>query len=907
MDSPYPVGDASSLVNLNTTPNSAGFASPIPLNPEKKPTQLRRRVVRQRAKPPYQDPDENSDVGHDHGNAGKLPARQPRLAVTARPISCSNVFEYDSKPPTIASSSVFFSDKDEHEFKETNCNPERDRNAPSVNLPDMAGSASQSPGSSTTSNPKKQGFFDMLDLTSNASGPALVSNNQKISSAMRGTVPDIGQDHDYETNALTHPAINTLAQLPVLELDPHDPFDDDDQNVNPFSLTAVPPSRGNSPPTATTVLKGAIRKQPTKNAAKQPKQQNSRKAAQRQRRSSSTSEHNDGDINAVGSDIDEQEGTNCNIMPPQTNFKPLQSPINPNLAATQDIMMVESSTSSSFVDDDDMGDGDFEPTSTLSPRVDDTHQPKTRAVTQGGTNKNASKTPNPLKAVDTNSRRREGKEKSAIVDLLAQAEPKEQPKQVAKAYVAKNTRVSKAEVEAKPKTQVKKATAPVTSVTPKSHQASTRRQAARPQVSGENLQHENDATASKPVTSKTRRRKAGGVGKPDPARQADIDSVNGPRNDNIVAFGRDGPKNAGKSQKPTNAPVLRSPDRSDIPAGNDKIHVPTKPDSVNLAPKVRKQRPTRKEAMLRNHFAELDCLPPQRQTTEGNVHDLPISGADHEDCVAELVHEDGAHDKSSPKPTGTSRAYIDNDAAAAEEWEMKCADDGEEISIMEPSAGEFDSGVYVGNNHQYVPAYGGQEYPATQQTNFLQRNDPAPDAKGAIAAKRPFGTVTSLMECEPLAKKPKHEAVDTVPNSPDEESSNSTDASRIMAVNSSDDVFDTNNEVIGRAKETTFVQRCIGNGSKHYSPVKAIARKSEQQRPAKECSAVHRDERAQQVQTPDNVAQRVLAAISAPENVPRASHDASHTKPGTGSNSGLLEQPMTGNVDDLRRAWSTLR
>ncbi|ROV96563.1 hypothetical protein VMCG_07805 [Cytospora schulzeri] len=912
MDSPEPLGDVSSVtLRPGITPNSEVFASPVPVPSQKNRPQRGRRAVNQKAKPSFIDENDTSDDAQGQGDGGSLLIKRPLRDVARR---TTEFPRYPKGFKTKPTNPVPEPDTDPNEGVMLELDIHKvDSRPASVSAPE--------PELDDTSVDSEVPMGRGIPITtSTAASPVSHEQKEEMTSNVRG--PSNMEPDGGNTPGKRMPVPNTKVKLPALELEVDEPTDHG-QHGNAFSLSALPPSTGNSPVAVKTERKKASKKRSAKEVAKQPRKKAVKQVTQHREIAttsqsktgrvapdergveSSSNGEDDKEDALIGSCLQEQ-GLVRPTMPRQATFKPLKSPVNTHLAATQDLISISSDMSDEFDEDDAEEDDDFVPTRSLDVEKDASVHPKTRAATQHGAVKDTCKSSNTSKARVVNSQPRERQKKPPSDDCATELEPKAPSNKVPQIMGVDKTRVG----------------------------GTTVRQ----------MEQVMDTTST---TSAPNQAKDGGIDKPEHARQADEVTVEPPRKTNIITFGRGGPQNAGKAQKTAKAPVRRSPDRQALTSTEDEAPVAIPPESAPAPHEQWVQKATNAEAT--RHSTSLHDssgsqsntkprLAPHRGNRDMNDYVLDVE-ADREDGDSERVYE-GQTRSDERLLNGTpdedmSDAY---DAAASDEVIFDFTDDGNAMGVLElPTENISSVALPDTSNNQKLLAHEHKTAVVSPQT--FSRNIPtragAYDqfAAGLMAFKHPFrgdeitsraahttnpvpgfkrclqstfpssnqrlpGTIAPPMDIESVAKKPRFEAVRSASNSQDENCVNGPAASRTPARDSSDDVFYQERQC-EPIKRTAFVRNCINNEQKDHGATRLEAMSKVRDHHVGYNSPTNHRQRARALQQPDSVAKKVLAAISAPE-VNASTLSSSHSDPGLDF---VHDGERIPDVDDRERAW----
>ncbi|KAK7730571.1 hypothetical protein SLS53_008961 [Cytospora paraplurivora] len=793
---------------------------------------------------------------------------------------------------------------------------------------------------------RRKGILELV--SNNTTSPQPHQRKQRLASDMRGaSVFDIdmtGKNVDTFTSRKppakpkVAPERNTYEQ------------GDDDHGSNLFSPSAVPLSRGNSPGATKTKRKTATKRKPKRNMEeKPPTKQLSEQASERQSQPtrakakprrivpvqkpldlSSGGESSKGGARTVASDLQEEEQKPIGpSMPRQASFKPLKSPINPHLAATQDLVQSSYDASDSPEEQENMGEEDFEPTSTFSPPKVRVAHPKTRAAAQSVEGKAASDNCSNPKGGDTKPQRRAGVGKPATDDTAVEAELKRVPKQSTEAATAAKTPAG--ETNDGSRTQLKKELGSAIAAPSQTNKTNRAKQPANSRVSGSKRQPKKNALISKPAQAQINRAELGY------SSQADHPTAKFPRHPNTDKLGLDVVDGRSRSKRIGDASISQA---RNVEASTT--------DQANIDKESRKQGP------IKSHPTRPHDPVPDPNDSRGNVQGHSVNhrapGADADDEYGESTWED---------QTGVSTTFVnltsDGQEATAPDERAFGYTDGRDIKHMEGhSVGAAGSIALAGNKNRStviehnipvvrqvnrsplkshpVPTHSHMQYATSfnplkrsfPMDNGASRRTDANDQSGrsiqsytrsvfpANLTPRPTDTVVTPINHEPVAKKRRFEVVDTAANSQNDNLVSGSAVPCMLSNDGGDDVFGPQ-EQGGLAKRTAFVRRCISNQPGDNDPVRARAETTVQGQPADHITAPGQyQQRARVLQKPDYVAQKILAAINTPAAaegpVCQSSNETLDMEQAPDRNCGVPEQPRFPHVpivDDRKEAWKT--
>ncbi|ROV90401.1 hypothetical protein VPNG_10022 [Cytospora leucostoma] len=996
MDSPLLADDASSLPRSpDITPKPAGLASPVPV-PSNKNSNRQRRVIRQRAKTPFHDSEDSNDDGKEREEDGRQPTRRPRREVTMAQTMFSELSNINSKPtspaakPETHSDSVLLREVSDFQSKASTPAPETATNSrynlfseaadidsrASVALPDqneddtspphaVKSGASRQTGEyrrsseAYSSQPEDRRRKGILELVSNnTTSPQPHQRKQRLASDMRGA--------SFLNTDMTGKNVNTFtSRKPVAktkgapERDTYEQ-EDDDQGSNPFSPSAVPPSRGNSPGATKTKRKPASkRKAQRKPAPEQTTKQLVEEASQRQSQPtkakakprrvapvqkpldpSSGGESSKGGASTAASDLQEEEEKSIGpCMPRKANFKPLKSPINPDLAATQDLAQSRYDASESPEEEDNMGDDNFEPTSTLSPPQESGAHPKTRATAQSVEGKAARKNCSILKGRDTKSQRRAAKGKPATDDTAIKAELKTIPNQSTEVVTAAKTFASVTDDGLK--TQLKKELGSATAAPSQTNKTNRAKQPAKSRVSGSKGQPKKNALISKPAQAQTDR------AEPGHGSQDDHSTTGFPPCPNTDEIDLDVLEGCRKSKRIGAASVSQAGNVEALTTDQVKIKTVEKELGKQIPIKTHPRRPR-------------DPVPDPNDPGE-DVQDHPVKhrapGADRSLVVADADEygESVWEDQTGLSTTFVNLTSDDQEATPPDEGAFGYTDGRDFEDCEGRSVGATGTIALAGNKNRSnviehnipavlqvnrspskshpFPKYSQMQYATSlhplkrcfpTDDGASRRKDPNDRRRPSIQSQtrsvfpasltpRPTDTVVTPINHEPVAKKRRIEVVDTAANSQNDNCVSGSAVPYMPSSDGGDDVFRPQKQS-GLAKRTAFVRKCISNQPDDNDPVRVRAELPVQGQPADHITAPSQyQQRDRVLQEPDYVAQKMLAAINAPvaaaEGLMRqSSYDDLDIEQAPDRDSGVSEKsrfPQVPNVDDRKEAWKT--
>lgn len=985
MDSPDPLDNASSRhVPPEGTPNSDFFASPVPVPSTRNPTRTARRAGHRRAKPSFFDLDDINDDSNDvqgHDDQDKPPTTGPRNDITPDRLFGSSNF--NSAVSTSATRSGIHSRREET----PNLGLLLDLEAPAtvlVPVPPASDNDNQddhhdsfrpeSPLVSRQSTKRGQQNSSMRKDTlyvapTSSDVEPRHPMQQKIAAAMHGTSVLDSNDTDLNENPSSQMkrVARSKVKLPPLDLETHGP-DDGDSNVDVFSLSAVPQSRGNSPAAVKMRRKTATKRQSTKAPGQQPRKEPAKQSARRQKKPRTSqakprkavpvkqspplsSSGPDYEEDLGGSDLQGDERPCRPTTPRPAKFNPLKSPVNQDLDPTQDIITIHSSSSESFDYGDDIGDDDFVPTSSLVPSKTDPIHSKTRSATQGGPAKDTRKNLKDSKAEDVNTQQRETKI-LPLDDDVPGLKPKARSKQLSNAVAADKGHAD--ETDARPKTRLNKVSVAASSVLSQAKQADTSRHAAGFRAAASNLPFGKSAALSTPPTYKSGQTKSRGVDKPHHAHQADSTNSEHSRHVNIVSFDQNGPKIDRWPQRTAKAAILKLPDQNVFPSTEDEASTTAKAKSTTVEEDVRKQQPnnaatakpfpplrnlTKKRRNLQQHYA-------QNEATGGADRPLLAAMGDAHVGVSETMNEERAGTSQTlMSVTSEGKIFDDRGTATSDEGLLIYPEDDNVIGILEPYARDVNK-VFPDNTNKQSPADTEELDVVKQAKDSLQKEtstrnvikNPTPlkrrfpesgiTTRTAHANKRASGIqinvqpvstsrsaqrrmnkVVPPVNVEPVLKKARFDGAYRHFRVQEKCISSGPAPAWMLACNSSDDMADDRvnahktNEPMKRA---AFVQRRISNDPGADGLVRIGALRETQLQPVDYSPAVKFHQRARTLRHPDEVAQKVLAAITAPaanETLPRSSNDRPSQYSAHDEDQDLMKQTRLSDMDDRGRAW----
>ncbi|KUI60959.1 hypothetical protein VP1G_08163 [Cytospora mali] len=966
MDTPDPLNDASSLPHEpDITPNSADFASPVPVPSRKSTTPVRRKAARRKAKPSFLELDNENDDDQERGYDGK-PSNKPRTFEAFESASsnfqCSpTAFKPDTKShgkylsgcanqtsdvSTPAPINRFLYDCDDEPEKIpqnkylsgcANYTSEvstpasvhgfvydwDDDDPQTSHSPHHAPVPQQSAEVEQRNIPEHEGLFKgllrsgLVETASTAASPEPWQQKEKLWSGMRG---ESAIDTDETNNKIDESA--------------------DDQVVKKFSLSALPPSRGNSPATIKTKPKTATKKRSTKEPAKESKKKAARQAATHQRKPMTDQPMTDqpkprkanrvpslelfssGEDNkiavTIGPDLQEKEEKIARDRSRQAEFKPLKSPINSHLAATQDIISISSGLSDSFEEEDDKGDDDFVPTS--SHQIDST-QPKTRAETRYRVAKPVSRSLNGSRAAHENL---------ATDNSAAGVKPKTPPKQKIKASPVLKKSLNATGVQIRP--QVKNEKGLATSAPSQVKQSNAAHQSAIINVSENNTQLEKYAGVTIPASSKFKQTKSRLVNKLGHTHEADSAAVNGSRNHGVDSFSRDGPKSNFKLQRTAKASMSQPNERHCLPGTEDVASETVKAESTTVSREVRKQRPTK---TVRSH--------PDRHQAGWNAQIFaPVVEADEENQCTEPVYDYQAHVEGTLLDSAPSDRVPDNHYAAVSDDGLIDYADGETATGVEAFSTENVNSIVLPENNNNLPtkqvkvhvglqkdspdennparfvtrdefATGPnplkrrlpEERSVTQTANQINRGswfrDCLKPMSSSSSVQRSIDSIVPPLNKRNVAKKSRLEALRTSVRSPNEQLANGAAASSTLVCDSGDDVFNSGYQDDTIKRTTAFVRKCTSKPTENQGHARVEAPTSSRNQHDEQGRV-----RARALHQPDTVMNRVLAEISNPtvhENTTHSSHDESGKISLHDGHHRLCHQPRVSEIDQREQAW----
>ncbi|KUI66225.1 hypothetical protein VM1G_02226 [Cytospora mali] len=981
MDTPDPFNDASSLPHEpEITPNSADFASPVPVPSHKSTTQVRRKAARRKAKPSFLELDNEINDDQEPGYDSK-PSNRPRtyeafesasLDFQCSPTApepdtkshgkylsgCTNQASDVSTPAQI--DRFLYDCDDEHDKTSQNkylsgcANYTSEVSTPasvpgfaydwddddpqSSHSPHHAPVPQQSAEVEQRSIPEHEGLFEgllrsgLVEIASNAASPEPWQQKGKLWSGMRGESA-IGTEETNNSEGLSaqgNSIVNTEVKMLTLVVETDESAGD--HVVNKFSLSALPPSRGNSPATIKTEPKTASKKCSTKEPAKEPKKKAARQAATRQKKpianqpkrrrakqAPSLELFSSGEDNNVavtmGSDLQGKEEKNVRNRSRQAEFKPLKSPINSHLAATQDIISISSGLSDSFEEDDE-GDDDFVPTS--NQQIDSINS-KARAATRYRAAKPVSRSLNGSRAAH---------EKLATDDSAAGVKPKTPPKQTNKTSSFHKKSLNATDVRVRPPVKNEKSLA--TPAPSDAKQSNAANQSAIINVTENNTQLEENAGVSIPASSKFRQTKSRLVNKPGHTLEADSAAVNDSRNLGVDSNSRDGPKSNFKPQRTAQISVSQPHGRHCLPSTEDVASATVKAESTTVSREVRKQRPTK---MARSH--------PDRHQAGGNAQTFaPVAEADEENQCTEPVFEYQAHVEGTLLDSASTDRVPDDCYMAVSDDGLIDYADGESATGVEALSTENVNSIVLAENNNNLPAKQVKVHVVLQKDS-PDENNPAravtrdqlatgpnplkrrlPEERSVTLTARPINRGSGFRDClQPMsssssvqrsidsivpplnkrnvAKKPRLEALPTSAKSPNEQLASGAAASRIIVCDSGDDVFKSGYQDDTIKRTTAFVRKCTSKPTENHghTRIEAFASSRNQHDEQQRVQALHQ---------PDTVTNRVLAAISNPtvhENTKYSSHDESGKSSLHDGHHSLCHQPRASEMDHREQAW----
>lgn len=980
MDSPDPhKGTSSVAVRPDNTPNSDGAATPVIGPSQRNKSRVARRRVPQKAKPSFIEEDDNittSDDEHYHADDHKPLITLPRREISYRPMDS---VKFPKNPNASPSKPV--PDPETQPYEEammdlnggqsrpssvSNPEPElgevcNDRATPMTpfNIGDSRPASVAAPESEV--NLKSGGYDEAVGRgMPNPASPVTSLNpddqKQKTSSTVRGSskLNAGGTDQSRLSQG------RLKVKLPDLKLEV-DETDNNGKQTNAFSLSALPPSTGNSPVAATTERKTATKKRTLKETSKQPRKQAAKRVAQHQKKPTTTGSKTrrpapverglepSSQVGSyqedamMGSDLQEERGPIRPSIPRQAKFKPLKSPVNTHLADTQDLISISSNMSDEFEEDDNVEDDDFMPAGNLNPAKEESTHPKTRATEKNGVVKNAGTDPDASKPKFINSERHD-KEKKPDGDSSTKLKPKAPSK-----MASKPTKVEKILVEETKARRLEQLdqTAPAASTPTQATEASVLCPTEVSYASGSDGQSEHSTARPNPLPTKFRQTKTGGLDKAVNARQADNTVRDCSQEITIVAFGRDVSKSTGTPDKSARVPV--SSDQYALASAEDEAPAATSPESATSVleqpkPRANKTESTRYSTSL--GASEVSRINTQRHSAQhqgaNDVRSLvPVTEAAEDRAPKRFYEYQNRADKRLADDPVDDTVSEGHGAATSDEGIIDYIDDGNVLEALElPS--EPISGIILSESSNYqkpleheqniaavpqeecssfinIPAAAVRHDQSAAERNSLKRRFPEDksDHETTSVDNRVSGlerclqsasttstqglpnTIFPPMELGKVAKKPRFEAVDSASNSQYEDVVRGPDDSRIRPGGSSDDIFHTGTQ--GKpVRRTAFVQNCMSNNPRDHSATRFEAMQPNRDQDVDYSSPTNHRKRGRALQQPNSVAKRVLAAISAPEanaSIPMSSNHDHSMK-------SAQDGEEVADSDDRGRAWN---